>query len=54
MRVTSMKLSNKTLRKEVVVPKTLTILALPRKPRFLGGFDIVYRGQPKVTIDPQK
>ena len=22
--------------------------------RFLGGFDIVYRGQHKVTMDPQK
>ena len=32
------------------VPKTLKILALPR---FLGGFDIVYRGQPEVTMGPQ-
>ena len=41
--------------------ESLKNFALPRRvgegvlnmPRCLGGFDIVYRGQPKVTMDPK-
>ena len=38
----------------------LKILALPKRggsdpcQDLFGGFDIVYRGQPKVIMDPQK
>ena len=41
----------------------LKILALPKRwggggsdpcQDFFGGFDIVYRGQPKVVMEPQK
>ena len=39
----------------------LKILALPKRgggsapcQHFFGGFDILYRGQPKGIIDPQK